>query len=100
MIDGVDAIDAAAVPSQARGSPFTVLDFATLAVVANISSKPVLLRTQKRMSSPDVTRALSLGVKGLVVDPCILSGTDELYKEELAQFRGFFARESEPLAPV
>jgi hypothetical protein len=53
-------------------------------VIAGLSSKPVLLRTQKRLSRLDVDMVMKLGVKGLVVDPAILSGTDETYREELA----------------
>ena len=83
-IDGVEAIDVATVPHQARGAPFSVLDYATLGVISNLSSKPVLLRTQKKLSSDDVGNVLRLGVKGLVIDPCILSGTDEAYKDEIA----------------
>jgi hypothetical protein len=83
-MEGMDAIDVAAVPPQARGAPFTVLDFATLGVIANLSAKPVLLRTQKKMTEGDLARVVTIGVKGLVVDPCILSGTDEAYKEEIA----------------
>jgi hypothetical protein len=85
-IDGIDAIDVATVPPSARGSPFTVLDYATLSVIHGLSSKPVLLRTQKRLSNVDVARVVAMGVKGVVVDPCILSGTDEAYKDEIASF--------------
>lgn len=83
-MEGIDAIDVAAVPHQARGAPFSVLDFATLGVIANLSAKPVFLRTQKKMTQGDLTRVVSIGVRGLVVDPCILSGTDEAYKDEIA----------------
>lgn len=83
-MEGIDAIDVAAVPHQARGAPFSVLDFATLGVIANLSAKPVFLRTQKKMTQGDLARVVSIGVKGLVVDPCILSGTDEAYKDEIA----------------
>lgn len=83
-MDGVEAIDVATVPHQARGGPFSVLDFATLGVIANLSSKPVILRTQKRLTQLDISKVVALGVRGLVVDPCILSGTDEAYKDEIA----------------
>jgi hypothetical protein len=83
-MEGLDALDVAAVPHQARGAPFSVLDFATLGVIANLSTKPVLLRTQKKMTQGDLARIASIGVVGLVVDPCILSGTDEAYKDEIA----------------
>jgi hypothetical protein len=83
-MEGVDFIDVATVPHQARGAPFSVLDYATLGVILRLSAKPVLLRTQKRLNGSDVARVVRLGVKGLVVDPCILSGTDEAYKDEIA----------------
>jgi hypothetical protein len=83
-IDGVEAIDVATVPHQSRGAPFSVLDYATLGVIAHLSIKPVLLRTQKTLTRGDVTNIVRLGVKGLVIDPCILSGTDEAYKDEVA----------------
>ncbi len=83
-MEGMDAIDVAAVPHQARGAPFSVLDFATLGVITGLSAKPVLLRTQKKMTEGDLARVVSIGVKGLVIDPCILSGTDEAYKDEIA----------------
>ncbi len=83
-MDGVEAIDVATVPPQARGTPFSVLDYATLDIIANLSTKPVLLRTQKKLTSSDIANVVSLGVRGLIVDPCVLSGADEAYKDELA----------------
>jgi hypothetical protein len=84
QMEGLEAVDVATVPAQARGTPFTVLDYATLGVLSELSSKPLLLRTQKVLTSADIQRVVSLGVKGLIVDPAILSGTDEAYKDELA----------------
>jgi hypothetical protein len=83
-MEGIEAIDIATVPHQARGAPFSVLDYATLGVISDLSAKPVLLRTQKRLTRSDIGRVVALGVKGLVIDPCILSGTDEAYKDEIA----------------
>jgi hypothetical protein len=83
-MEGVEAIDVATVPLQARGTPFSALDYATLGVISKISTKPLLLRTQKRLTRSDIGKALELGVKGLIADPCIFSGADEAYKDELA----------------
>lgn len=83
-MEGIAAIDVATVPHQMRGAPFSVLDYATLGVITNLSSKPVLLRTQKKLSRADVAKVTGLGIKGLVIDSCILSGTDEAYKDEIA----------------
>jgi hypothetical protein len=82
--EGVDALDVATVAPQARGTPFSALDYATLGVITRLSTKPVLLRTQKRLTRGDISRVAELGVKGLVADPCLFSGADEAYKEELA----------------
>ena len=83
-IEGVEAMDVATVPHQLRGAPFSALDYATLGVIARLSARPVLLRTQKKLTRSDIAGAVALGVRGLVVDPCILSGTDEAYKDEVA----------------
>jgi hypothetical protein len=83
-LDGVEALDVAIVPPQARGNPFSALDFSTLHLISELSARPLLLRTQKKLTAGDLARVLKLGVKGLVADPCILSGADETYKEELA----------------
>ncbi len=83
-MEGVEAIDVATVPPQPRGTPFSVLDHATVGVISNLSVKPVLLRTQKKLTRSDIGKVVALGIKGLVVDPCILSGIDEAYKDELA----------------
>jgi len=92
-IEGVTALDVATVPHQARGGPFSVLDYATLGVITGLSAKPVLLRTQKKLTRGDIGGVAALGVKGLVIDPCILSGTDEAYKAEVASLspRGMLA---------
>ncbi|MDG6919637.1 MAG: hypothetical protein JRN62_09440 [Nitrososphaerota archaeon] len=92
-MDGIEAIDVATVPHQMQGAPFSVLDYATLGVIVDLSVKPVLLRTQKKLARADIDRVVALGVRGLVVDPCVLSGTDEAYKDEIASLapRGVLA---------
>jgi hypothetical protein len=95
-IDSVECIDVATVTPQARGTPFNVLDYATLRVIAGLSAKPVLLRTQKKLTLGDIEMVKTAGTRGLIVDPCILSGTDEAYKEELASLcpRGALAEKT------
>ena len=82
-MEGVEAMDVATVPPQARGSPFSALDYATLGVISRLSTKPLLLRTQKKLTRSDIEKVVELGVKGLIADPCIFSGADEAYKDEL-----------------
>ena len=83
QLDGLDALDAATTPTQARSAPFTLLDHSTLGLIVGLSSKPVLLRTQKRLRREDISMVLKLGVKGLVVDPMSVSGAEEAYRGEL-----------------
>jgi len=83
-MEGVGAIDVATVPLQARGTPFSVLDHATLGLISKLSAKPVFLRTQKKLTRSDIESVVELGVRGLVADACIFSGADEAYKEELS----------------
>jgi len=84
LMPGVEALDVATVPPQMRGSPFSILDHATTTLIAGLSSKPILLRTQKRLTSSDIRKVVEKGVKGLVADPSILAGPDEAYRDELA----------------
>ncbi len=84
QMDGVEAIDVATTPPASRGTPFSVLDYATVGVICSLSARPVLLRTQKKLTRTDISMVIGQGIKGLVIDPCILSGTDEGYKDELA----------------
>jgi hypothetical protein len=83
-MEGVEAVDVATVPPQARGNPFSALDYATLGLIVNLSTKPLLLRTQKKLTRSDIKEVVALGVRGLVADPCTFSGADEAYKDELA----------------
>jgi hypothetical protein len=85
-MDGTDAVEVAVVPYQARENPFTALDLATLTLICGLSTKPVLLRTQKQVRHSEIPALMSLGVRGLVIDPCILSGAEEAYRDEIAAF--------------
>ena len=50
-VGGVEAVEVAIVPQQARANPFTLLDFATLKLIAGLSARAVMLRTQKKLSA-------------------------------------------------
>jgi hypothetical protein len=82
-MEEVDAIDIATTPPQLRGNMYSLLDYVTLCLIAEISKKPIFLRTQKKITRDEIIKIVKLGVKGIVVDPCILSGTDETYREEI-----------------
>ncbi len=86
-MDGTDAIEVAIVPPKARGDPLTALDFATLKLITELSTKPILLRAQKKIVPLEISSVIDLGVRGLVIDPCILSGAEEAYRDEIAGFQ-------------
>ncbi len=84
--EDVEAVEVAVVPQQARGNPFSVLDLATLKLISGLSKKAVLLRMQKRLTAAELPRISGLGVRGLVIDPSVLSGPEEAYRDEVASF--------------
>jgi hypothetical protein len=82
-MDNIDALDIATTPPQLRGGIFSLLDYVTIGLIAEISKKPLFLRTQKKITREEIIKVVSIGIKGVVIDPCILSGTDETYREEI-----------------
>lgn len=86
-IDGVAALEAAIVAPQGRGHVFSVLDLATLGVLASLSSKPLLARTQKRMAVRDVRSVLRSGIRGISVDATSLEPGVETYRDAVRTFR-------------
>jgi len=82
----VTALDAAIVPLQGRTHIFNALDLATLRVLAAISSKPVFVRTQKKMTYGDVASALSAGLRGVCLDPAAFDSGIEAYRDAVATF--------------
>ncbi len=86
-IDGVTALEAAIVAPQGRSHVFSALDLATLGVLAGLSSKPLLLRTQKRMGASDVRSVMKSGLRGLSVDAAALEPGIEAYRDAITTFR-------------
>lgn len=79
----VDAIDVAIATQQTRGTLFSLMDFSTLQLIVEISEKPVLYRIQKKMEREEIIKITQLGIRGVIIDPWVLSGTDETYREEI-----------------
>ena len=86
-MDGVIALESAIVAPQGRNHIFSTLDLATLGVLARLSSKPLLVRTQKKMSAADLSSAVRCGVKGVSVDAASLDPGIEAYRDALSTFR-------------
>jgi hypothetical protein len=86
-MDEVLALESAIVSPQGKMHVFSVLDLATLRVVARLSHKPVLLRTQKRLEPGDMRAALRVGVRGISLDPSALEPGVEAYRDAISTFR-------------
>jgi hypothetical protein len=84
---GVAALEAAIVAPQGRNHIFSALDLATLGVLATLSAKPLLMRTQKKMGARDVRSALNAGVRGISVDAAALEPGIEAYRDAILTFR-------------
>ncbi len=84
---GVIALESAIVAPQGRSHIFSALDLATLGVLARLSTKPLLVRTQKRLSVADVQSVMMSGARGVSVDPTALEPGIEAYRDALTTFR-------------
>jgi hypothetical protein len=86
-IDGVTALEAAIVAPQGRNHIFSALDLATLGVLASLSAKPLLMRTQKKMGVRDVRSVMLAGLRGISVDAAALDPGIEAYRDAITTFR-------------
>jgi hypothetical protein len=86
-IDSVTALEAAIVGPQGRGHIFSVLDLATLRVLAKLSAKPLIARTQKRMGPEDLRSITAAGLKGVSVDGSAFEPGIEAYRDAILTFR-------------
>jgi len=86
-MEGVTAVEAAIVAPQGRSHIFTALDLATLTVLARLSAKPVVVRTQKRMSSSDIKSLRGCGLRGVCLDASVLEAGVEAYSHAISTFR-------------
>lgn len=86
-LDGVTAIEAAIVAPQGRNHVFSTLDLATLSVISRLSAKPLLIRTQKRMTGKDVASVMRAGLRGVSVDAGALEPGLEAYRDAILTFR-------------
>jgi hypothetical protein len=86
-MDHVEALEAAIVSPQAASHVFSVLDLATLRMISKLSSKPVILRAQKRLEPGDFRSIAEAGLKGVCLDPSALEAGVEAYRDALSTFR-------------
>ncbi len=88
----VVALEAAIVSSQAKLYPFGLLDLSTITLISRLTTKPVFLRTQKRVNPRDMPLILKTGVRGITLDPSILEPGIEEYRDGVRGFVQWGAR--------
>jgi len=86
-MDGVTALEAAIVAPQGRNHIFSALDLATLGVLASLSAKPLLMKTQKKMGARDIRSVIRSGLRGISVDAAALEPGIEAYRDAITTFR-------------
>jgi hypothetical protein len=86
-IEGVTALEAAIVAPQGKNHIFSALDLATLGVLAGLSTKPLLIRTQKKMGAKDIRSVMRLALRGISVDAAALDSGIEAYRDAILTFR-------------
>jgi hypothetical protein len=87
QMEGVGAMEAAIVAPQGRNHIFSALDLATLGVLADLSSKPILLRTQKKMGANDIRSVMRSGLRGVSLDAGVLEPGVEAYRDAIMTYR-------------
>jgi hypothetical protein len=86
-MQGVVALEAAIVSPQGMNHIFSVLDLATLRMIAKMSTKPVILRTQKRVEVEDMGTIIDSGLRGLSFDPSSMEPGVEAYRDAIEAYR-------------
>jgi len=86
-MDGVQALEAAIVSSQAMNHIFNALDLATLRMVVKLSTKPVILRAQKRIEAEELGTIFDTGLRGITLDPSAMEPGVEAYRDAISTFR-------------
>ncbi len=86
-MDQVGALEAAIVSPQGLAHVFSVLDLSTLRMITRLSSKPVILRAQKRIEAADYKSIADAGLRGVSVDPSSLEPGVEAYRDAITTFR-------------
>jgi len=94
-MEGVTALEAAIVAPQGKNHIFSALDLATLGVLAGLSTKPLLMRTQKKMGPKDVRSAMRFPLRGISVDAASLEPGIEAYRDAILTFRSQVNRPAE-----
>lgn len=87
QFESTSGIVAALTPSQAIGTPLTILDVTTLKLIAGLSAKPILLPTQRSIRTSDLDILKEIGCRGLLITTTVYGDTTESCRQKLVSFR-------------
>ncbi|NWG09329.1 MAG: hypothetical protein HXX80_03300 [Nitrososphaerales archaeon] len=85
--DYVDAIKAAIVPQQGNSLPLNALDLATLSIITRLSSKPVMIPTQRLVRPSDLSLIKNNGCRGVIITAVVTGTTTDTYRMAIREFR-------------
>jgi len=83
----IDSLLSSVTPSQAIGQNLNALDLSTVKILANLSSKPLLLLTQKTFSPEHVEYISKIGCKGLVLNDVVIGKTEDSMDSAIKSYR-------------
>ncbi|WP_054950710.1 hypothetical protein [Numidum massiliense] len=77
----IDALEASVIPGEEYGSPLTLRDIFLYERIVRLCERPVVVPTQRKVTTKDVSSLVAAGVKGLMIG-AIVTGkeVDSLYK--------------------
>ena len=78
---------AALTPTQGIGLPLTLFDIATISLITKLSSKPVLVPTQRSITMNDLGLLKNLGCRGLLISNVIYGESVDSCKDTFARYR-------------
>lgn len=83
----IDALEASCVPPDQYGTLLHAADLAVYAELSSLSSKPVVVPTQKKIFPEDLGALKNTGVKGLMIGAVVAGTTPDSFYETTWQFR-------------
>ena len=83
----VSAIEASIMTPQVFRLPLTLYDLSNYTLIRKLSSKPVIVPSQKYIEPADLKMLKKIGIEGIVTNNIVTGTTPLSYKELLAEFR-------------
>jgi hypothetical protein len=83
----VSVIEASIMTPQVFRLPLTLYDLSNYTLIRKLSSKPVIVPSQKYIEPADLKMLKKIGIEGIVVNKIVIGTTPVSYRELLADYR-------------